>query len=43
MMPPGLLALVVDAEPVVRRFFRRLLGPGACGIVEAADGEPRSG
>jgi CheY-like chemotaxis protein len=43
MMPDGLLALVVDAEPVVRRFFQRLLGPGACGIVEASEGEPRSG
>jgi CheY-like chemotaxis protein len=39
MMPPGLLALVVDDEPVVRRFIRRLLEPDACGIVEAADGE----
>ena len=43
MMLPGLLALVADDEPVVRRFFRRLLGPGACGIVEAAGSEPRSG
>ena len=38
-MPDGLLALVVDDEPVVRRFIRRLLESDACGIVEAADGQ----
>jgi CheY-like chemotaxis protein len=39
MMPSGLVALVVDDEPVVRHFIRRILESDACGIVEAADGE----
>lgn len=39
MRPSATITLVVDDESVVRQFVRRILEPGVCRVMEAADGE----